>query len=249
MNTYNIMFHDVVDAYTRSGFQNKAAHPYKHSTQQFEQYLHTLTSLNIKACTINDLDPASPENRMLFTFDDGGLSFLHAADFLERFEIRGHFFITTNRIGAPYFIDKSGIRNLLARGHIIGSHSHTHPHPFCRLTAERQKDEFMTSKHILEDITGERCITGSIPGGDIDSSTYVNIANLGYDYIFTSEITTKQIDVEGTSYLGRICPKSHVAASKLPGMLSNKGLVQLAMLRKFKCIIKSLLSIAPAHKA
>ena len=40
---------------------------------------------------------------------------------------RGHFFITTGRIGSAGFVNEAQIRDLRRRGHVIGSHSSTHP--------------------------------------------------------------------------------------------------------------------------
>ena len=70
------------------------------------------------------LDPSS----WLITFDDGGVSALQTtADLLEKYGWRGVFFVTTDRIGTPTFLNADHVRELHRRGHVIGSHSCSHP--------------------------------------------------------------------------------------------------------------------------
>ena len=71
--------------------------------------------------------PGARRPRVALTFDDGGASALDIAGMLERRGWRGHFFVTTSRIGEPGFVGPDAVRELAERGHDVGSHSHTHP--------------------------------------------------------------------------------------------------------------------------
>ena len=71
-----------------------------------------------------------------FTFDDGGVSYYTVvADRLEAQGWRGHCFVSTDFIGQRGFLTAAQIRELDARGHVIGSHSASHPARFSTLTA------------------------------------------------------------------------------------------------------------------
>src|SRR4051812_33126946 len=65
---------------------------------------------------------------VFLTFDDGAESaYTFVAGLLEERGWRGHFFIITNWIGRPGYVDRRQIRELHSRGHVIGSHTCTHP--------------------------------------------------------------------------------------------------------------------------
>src|SRR5437016_300230 len=131
MRALAIMYHDVVEHgdFPSSGFPGEGAHVYKLRCEDFERHLDA----------IRDAIPADAVSRIaarrewtgapvFLTFDDGGISALHpTADLLERHGWRGHFFITTDRIGTPGFLSAAQVRELHARGHVIGSHSASHP--------------------------------------------------------------------------------------------------------------------------
>ena len=100
------------------------------------------------------------------TVDDGGLSYYtHIADRLEAHGWRGLCFVTTDFIGTRGFLDAAQIRELDARGHVIGSHSTSHPARFSALRARRDAAEWTLSRHVLEDILGHAVDVASVPGG------------------------------------------------------------------------------------
>ena len=88
---------------------------------------------------------------VLFTFDDGGISFLTIiAPILEKYNQKGIFFISTQYIDTPLFLTKKQIKELRERGHIIGSHSHSHPQNISELAnsdlLEEYKNEIFKEK-------------------------------------------------------------------------------------------------------
>jgi hypothetical protein len=64
---------------------------------------------------------------LLLTFDDDGKSALRIGDELCRRGWRGHFLIATALIGCRTFLDSRELRYLRDCGHVLGTHSHTHP--------------------------------------------------------------------------------------------------------------------------
>src|SRR5437867_8744422 len=124
------MYHDVVpegedDA---SGFPGPGAAVYKLHRGEFEKHI---AAIHAAGCVVESLDGLGNwgQRRPLFlTFDDGGVSAVSPiADVLEGFGWRGHFFVTTGCIGQPAFLSTEQIRDLRKRGHVIGSHSCSHP--------------------------------------------------------------------------------------------------------------------------
>ena len=102
----------------------------------------------------------------LITVDDGGVSYYTMlADRLEARGWRGYCFVSTNQIGTRGFLDAAQIRELDQRGHLIGSHSASHPTRFSACTPEQMREEWTISRQVLEDILGHDVTLASVPGG------------------------------------------------------------------------------------
>ena len=68
---------------------------------------------------------------VLFTFDDGGVSFVtKAAPILEKYGHKGVFFVSTKYIGTPGVLSAGQVKELELRGHVVGTHSHSHFYVF-----------------------------------------------------------------------------------------------------------------------
>lgn len=174
-----LMYHDVVsDAHPRSGFQKVGAIQYTLTAEQFEEHLKANCQQTASALPL------------VFTFDDGGSSFYTLiADILERYGLRGIFFVSTAYIGTEHFLTAEQIRELDRRGHIIGSHSHSHPRDISQLNRESCLKEWTESKRILESITGHAITAASVPGGAISAMVFDCMAKAGFEDIYTSEPT------------------------------------------------------------
>jgi peptidoglycan/xylan/chitin deacetylase (PgdA/CDA1 family) len=127
----------------------------------------------------------------LITVDDGGVSY-HTiiADRLEARGWRGHCFVSTDFIGHDGFLDANQIRDLDARGHVIGSHSASHPVRFSACPVERMAAEWSRSRQVLEDIVGHRVDVASVPGGYFAPTVARAAAEAGIRVLFTSEPVT-----------------------------------------------------------
>src|SRR5439155_9216366 len=123
-----LMYHDVVDAGAEdtSGFAGRDAALYKITPELFAAHLDAIGE-PLPARPVLP-DPPGPPGLPgpLFTFDDGGVSAMRAAELLEARRLVGRFLITTNYIGTRGFLTQSDIRELGRRGHIVGSHSCSH---------------------------------------------------------------------------------------------------------------------------
>src|SRR5262245_59030384 len=180
MGTIALLFHDVyVDTPCESGFQSQAADRYKLSVPQFEAQLGGLAAK----------DPST--RPFVITVDDGGVSYYTViADRLESLGWRGRCFVSTDAIGRRGFLDAAQIRELHSRGHVIGSHTASHPSRFSACSEKEMRDEWSRSRHVLEDILGGAVILGSVPGGYYSRRVAAAAREAGLQAIFTSEPTT-----------------------------------------------------------
>ena len=124
---------------------------------------------------------------MALTFDDGGASASDIACTLERHGWRGHFFVTTSRIGSPGFLDEGRLLELAKRGHLVGSHSHTHPTYMGRLDRRSIDREWSESRDLLKEIFGDAPDIASVPGGFVTPAVIESAACAGYRILLTSE--------------------------------------------------------------
>ena len=197
MRPVSLLFHDVYESHPReSGFRSPAADRYKLSVPEFEAQLDGLLEIRIP----------NPESRIpaVLTVDDGGVSFhTTIADRLEALGLRAHCFVSTDYIGERGFLTPQQIRELDARGHVIGTHSASHPARFSALTTSEMRREWSDSRQRLEDIVDHPVTVGSVPGGYFSRAVAEAAAAAGLRTLYTSEPTTRPSTVDGLRVVGR----------------------------------------------
>lgn len=248
VQTIALMYHDVVErADDESGFAGAGAALYKLTRDDFAAHLRAIANVVKDAPTLaHELTTNSnsaSHTRWLITFDDGGASF-HApiADMLEELNWRGHFFITTDRIGTPAFLTRAQISDLHRRGHIIGSHSCTHPTRMSECDKEQLRKEWSVSIETLSEIVGEKVSGASVPGGYFSNAVAETAAETGVEILFTSEPTMSCERIANCLVVGRYAMQRHtspdVAASLVAGDLTPR--MKQALLWNAKKIAKKL---------
>jgi peptidoglycan/xylan/chitin deacetylase (PgdA/CDA1 family) len=191
-----LTYHDVAAPAERmdTGFQGPGPDRYKLTPEQFAAHL-------------------ARGRDAVFTFDDGGRSALtEIAPALERHGRTGIFFVTTERIGTPGFLDADGVRELRVRGHAIGSHSHSHA-VLTRLGDDEIEGEWRTSRELLEQILGAPVRTASVPTGFYEPRIAAAAARAGIEKLYTSEPWTRPHRHDGVLVHGRFS----VVAGTSPG--------------------------------
>jgi len=206
-------YHDVVDAgdFSSSGFTQPGADSYKLTTAAFDEHLAALAATGTAADAAADEIVGSvvgaadgQRARVLLTFDDGGRSALtEIAPRLEALGWRGHFFMTSSRVGTTGFLGADDLRELHARGHVVGSHSHSHPVRMSAVGEDGLRREWEDSVALLSDILGERVRTASVPGGYFSRVVAETAAEAGVRVLFTSEPTSRPSRVGSCTVLGR----------------------------------------------
>ena len=203
-----LLYHDVIESagWDSSGFTGPGTAKYKLSRPDFEAHLAAVAKVrDTPSSTAHELANARDETfPFLLTFDDGGESAATCtADLLEKHGWRGHFFVTASQISKKGFLSTEQIRCLRKKGHVIGSHSFSHPLRMSHCSKEELTDEWTKSIKILSDIVGEQVDTASVPGGYYSNRVGETAAAAGIRVLFNSEPTTAVHAVLGCMVVGR----------------------------------------------
>jgi peptidoglycan/xylan/chitin deacetylase (PgdA/CDA1 family) len=224
---FSMMYHDVVPdgKLESSGFAGVTAAPYKLGRRQFREQLRAIAGARGDAPIVAPelIRPARRERiPFMLTFDDGGVSaYTDIAVELEKLGWRGHFFIPTELIGRPSFLSREQIRDLHGRGHLIGSHSHTHPVRMAVCGAAELLDEWTISTEVLSELIGEGVTTASVPGGYYARSVAKAAAVAGIEALFTSEPTARCRRVDGCLVIGRYAVQQWTSPAAAAGLASG----------------------------
>lgn len=201
-----LLYHDVYGADPEeSGFPGHAARRYKIPLPAFERQLARLEAA-VESPPPTALGPrgTSMKTPFVITVDDGGVSYYtRVAERLEMRGWRGHCFMTTAWIGRPGFLDATQLRALHARGHVIGSHSVSHPRRFAACSWDEMLREWSESRKVLQDILGAEVTSASVPGGYFSARVACAAHAAGFTTLFTSEPQTRIRDIGGCRVFGR----------------------------------------------
>lgn len=219
-----LLYHDVIECGNEesSGFGGAGAARYKLTVTAFRHHLDAIASVVASPPTLNDTAGWQ------LTFDDGGASAaFRVSEMLEERGWRGAFFITTDRIGTPGFMSGEEIRGLSARGHLVGTHSCSHPPRMSQCSARELLREWEHSRHTLADVLGEAVSVGSVPGGFYSRRVAIAAANAGLLTLYTSEPTTREAQVGICRVLGRFAVHRETAPDDAAALVSGSGSARL----------------------
>ncbi len=204
-----LMYHDAVESngFDDSGFPGSGPALYKLDVHEMEAHFHRIAALIPEPpALVSDVRQGKPGDRtpLLLTFDDGGVSAAtHIADLLDRRGWRGHFLIIAGRVGYPAFLTSSQIQDLRARGHVIGTHSWSHPQRMSSCEWDVLVEEWHRSTAYLSNLIGEQITVASVSGGFYSRSVARAASFCGIKTLFTSEPVKRCRLVEDCLVLGR----------------------------------------------
>jgi peptidoglycan/xylan/chitin deacetylase (PgdA/CDA1 family) len=211
VNAVTLMYHDVIAPGREdgSGFPGGEAARYKITLDVFASHLRAIRArthrrpVTVDSVSFDGLQTPDLRLKQGLPQTSGGSSAEAIAECLEVFGWRGHFFVTTNYIDRSGFVTRDVIRRLRKRGHVIGSHSCTHPLRMARCSPPRLREEWTRSAETLADVLGERTIVASVPGGDYSAIVADAAAGAGIRVLFTSRPSVR-VGRRGTlNLLGR----------------------------------------------
>ncbi len=122
-----------------------------------------------------------PRKSAVITFDDGYEdNYTTAAPILKQMGFPAVIFIQADGTGRPGYLTEAQIRELIASGITIGSH--TVHHGFLpKLSPEDRKKEITESKKILEEKYGLPVLLFSYPGGGFNADVRKDTIDAGYE--------------------------------------------------------------------
>jgi peptidoglycan/xylan/chitin deacetylase (PgdA/CDA1 family) len=205
-----LMYHAVLGADTST----QAADPhYAVSEAAFGAQLRTLAELGRHPCAVRDLfDRASavhrhPGGAVAFTFDDGHISNLAAAQRLAAIGARADFFINPGHVGEPGLLDWAALRDMLQMGMSIQSHGWQHRY-LDALAPRDLRESLYRSKEEIEQKLATRVTLFAPPGGRVVPGLAAMATTAGYRAVCSS-----RAGVWSTARGGREVPRLAVLAS------------------------------------
>jgi peptidoglycan/xylan/chitin deacetylase (PgdA/CDA1 family) len=221
-----LMYHDVIAErdWDASGFPGPAAAHYKLERGEFERQIERIVSMGLRTQLVGSQVATQPG--FMLTFDDGGSSACGVGEWLAARGLHAHFFITTGRIGTRGFVTASDIRDLHAQGHVVGSHSHTHPANIARLPAPELAGQWRRSAETLADILATPTRVASIPGGFYSDAVAHAAAATGIGVLFTSEPTLRTWHVARCMLAGRFAIWRNTTLATVLGLASGRGMAR-----------------------
>lgn len=201
MKSINLMFHDVKTKPSR----------WNTTPERFVEIMELIASHPNKDKVVITVDDAGKGNHqfMLPVFKNLGL--------------KVYIFVPTCFISKgsdkSTYMSASQIKEFADEGHIVGSHSHTHPKNISLLSMNEIANEWKQSKEILENITDKEVVSGSIPGGFYSYSQLNIMKDLGYKEIFNSIPTFKEKNLGNVKIAGRFSIENHTTNDDLEKIL------------------------------
>lgn len=231
-------YHEVTPEPLTSGFVRRGAVRYTLTPPAFARHLDRMAETVDRPRLVSEVNPADPVRRVLLTFDDGGRSAMAVADELDRRGWPGHFFIITERLGERSFLAPADVRELHARGHTVGSHSHTHPDIMRELPVAQLRAEWRRSVDTVELILGAPCLTGAVPGGHTSADVERTAAESGLRYLFTCTPTTRPRRVDECWVLGRVLVRRTTSARTIASLARFRGWERARLVRDGKDVMR-----------
>lgn len=178
------------------GIHSDAAQPghfhpiYSVRPDDFARQLDWLVAAGYQTVRLAEID--RPTNckidgkQVVLTFDDGDVSNVDVAlPLLAERRLVAEFFVVSDCIGKPGWVDHTHGRSLVAAGMGVQSHSRTHRH-LDDLSLIELEDELVGSRRVLQAWTGAAVEALALPGGRGGERERAAAHRVGYSYVLNS---------------------------------------------------------------
>jgi peptidoglycan/xylan/chitin deacetylase (PgdA/CDA1 family) len=141
------------------------------------EYTAISTSMLVDAITKGAELPPRP---IIFTFDDGNEDiYTTAFPIMQKYGFTGVLYLPYYYVGTPNYMTVDQIKEMIAAGWEVGSHSLTHPN--LQLADPGQlRAEIVDSKQKLESLLGVPVLTFAYPFGDVSGAAVDYVRFAGY---------------------------------------------------------------------
>jgi peptidoglycan/xylan/chitin deacetylase (PgdA/CDA1 family) len=179
--------HDIVPA-ERLPDVPATHRPYALTPEDFRGLLMAARPLARRALPVERVPLEFGGNFFCLTFDDGCASdYTEAFPALVELGMRATFFVVPTFVDTPGYVTWAQLREMVAAGMEVGSHSLTHPFVH-ELDGDGIRREFGDSKQILEQRLGCAVRSASLPRGWEPPHFEPVLAELGYTVFCTSRV-------------------------------------------------------------
>ena len=215
---HGLMYHGVCNGPDSTSSSRRS---YDVSLQTLAQHMQAIGA-GANTAPSTSIGPPAAMPQWAITFDDGAESALEAADLLESHGWRAYFFVVSSWIGNRGFLNAQQISDLRDRGHVVGSHSVSHPDPMSGLPYERIVREWRKSVEKLGEVLGEPVKTAAVPGGGYSSKVAAAAAEAGIEVLFTSEPVLMTRRVQDCTVIGRYAIRSSTDAETAAALAAGR---------------------------
>jgi hypothetical protein len=158
-----LCYHDVQPAMPRGG--GGPSH-FTTPLASFELMLDTIATSGYNGCSLADAIARPGTRRVAITFDDGNLGqYEYAFRALRDRGMTATFYITTDWVGQRDFVTWDHLREMVAAGMSVQSHTRSHPF-LSELNADALGNELRGSKQVLDRELKQNTSEIAFPGGD-----------------------------------------------------------------------------------
>jgi peptidoglycan/xylan/chitin deacetylase (PgdA/CDA1 family) len=180
------MFHGVTGHCSPPPGQTPEEGFYDVSERMFELYLDVITEAGLETLTSHGLDSKMSNDAVTISFDDGRESdCVSAMPALVQRGMRGVFFVVTDWIGTPGYMNPAQVREMVKHGQDIQIHGKTHRF-LTDLDDSSLRHELIAAKGTLEDLIGSAVTALSYPGGRGDKRVHAIAREVGFQQIYSS---------------------------------------------------------------
>lgn len=169
-----------------------------------------------------DVNHRLPGKSVLITFDDGHRSAYDVAlPILKDYSCTATFFVTTDWIGKPEYMNKEQLKTMELEGMSVESHCKTHSF-LNKLEPDQVFYELSDSKATLDSMLAKPVRFVSFPGGRYNKMVMECARKAGYDALFSSApFDLKKLD-SSVFLIGRSMVKSNLGLKRLDRLVSVK---------------------------
>ena len=164
------------------------------SVSEFENQLKYLNENGFTTLTSQKIIKKHvPEKSVWLTFDDGYKDmYTNVLPLMEKYKTKGTFYIITNKVGMPGYLNWKQIAQLKKAGMEIGCHTKNH-YNLTSLSDNFLNEEIITSKQELEKKLKTTIIAFSYPIGKFDEKVKTKVKEVGFKVAVTTQPETANL--------------------------------------------------------
>jgi len=192
------MYHEIYRPEERDRLRGLTNPAYNTEVNVFRRQMAYLHAKGMKTLVIDELlfkETSTQEERAIcLTFDDGWRgNYLNAYPILKGYGFKATFFVATDLIGKPSYMNWEHLKEMVTNGMSIQSHTVTH-RPLAHMGGERVLFELSESKRVIEERLEREVRHLSLPHGIKDERIWDLAQGTGYKSICTSDVGFQTLD-------------------------------------------------------